>query len=123
LLAKQLTEWVIWDALTSPIGVELPDGSFANLVSKNTPLPVNVHHTVEMPEAGRLKLKFFQGNDLIDEVTVKDGAPGLPRPRKVEIGVHLHADGTISYSARDRDLGITLSLEEDTTEPVLVELT
>ncbi|HEY9777985.1 MAG TPA: Hsp70 family protein [Planktothrix sp.] len=122
LLTKQLLEWVVWDTLTIPIGVEAANGQFKTLISKDTPLPVIVHHSVEMPESGRLKLKFVQGNDVIDEIVIKDASAGLPRPRKVEAAIHVHHDGTVSYSARDLELGVNLSVDVDAEEPVLVEL-
>jgi molecular chaperone DnaK (HSP70) len=122
VLTKQLLEWIVWDTLTVPIGMETADGQFKMLVSKDTPVPIVVHYSVEMPESGRLKLKFIQGNEVIDEIVIKDASAGLPRPRKIEAAVHVLADGTVSYSARDLDLGVNLSVDLDAEEPVLVEL-
>jgi len=116
LITYGLHNMVVWDVLSSPIGVEREDGSFKEIVARNTPLPVRAFH--QAPVMGATALAHFvQGdshrasdNASLAEVTVNNCPPAKEGALAVEIGVLVSGDGLVDFTARHCELMSSLPI-------------
>ncbi len=116
LITYGLHNMVVWDVLASPIGVEREDGSFKEIVARNTPLPVRAFHQVPVMGATALA-HFVQGdshrasdNASLAEVTVNNCPPAREGALAVEIGVLVSGDGLVDFTARHCELMSSLPI-------------
>jgi molecular chaperone DnaK len=114
LLVNELRDYVVWDALTVPIAVQLPDGSCKTIIRRGTPLPITGYYQVDSID-GTINLNVLQGdsekadeNALLAELTINNCPPTVAVNAKVEVTFHVRADGTIEYSAQHIGLGVNL---------------
>ena len=125
LLVRELKDWVVWDALASPVYVAQGE-RMKCVISANSPTPLNGHITLEAGEDGKAQASIFQKvmdvgveNDLVCVAKVaaqipipvakntseSDGASG-----DITLSVMANADGTLKFSARLRSLDTSLPL-------------
>jgi molecular chaperone DnaK len=116
LVTRNAREFVVWDVLPMPIGVETPGGKCKVIVSSGTPLPITSYHRVESIDA-TVNLHVVQGHSKIAaenystaEVTVNNCPPTTTAGNKIEIGIMVRADGTLDFAARHVELQVNLPL-------------
>jgi len=114
LLVNELRDFVVWDALTLPISVQLSDGSCKTIVRRGTPLPITGYYQIDSVDA-TINLNVLQGdsekaqeNALLAELTINNCPPTGAVNDKVEVSFHVRADGTIEYSAQHIGLAVNL---------------
>jgi molecular chaperone DnaK len=108
---------VLMDVLPLSLGVELADGSFSTIISKNTPLPVkrSQKYTTDSPSDSSIKVKIYQGerkiankNFLIGEfVFDKVSMGGVPI---IEISFKVDLNSIINVTIVDRKSGSETSI-------------
>ena len=116
LITYGVRDYVLWDVLGTAIGVERPDGSFREVVAKNTPLPVRAYHQVPVQGATAMA-HILQGNShralenaSLAEVVVNNCPPAHEGEAAVEVGLIISADGRIDYTSRHCELMSTLPI-------------
>jgi molecular chaperone DnaK len=116
LLTNDLRDFVTWDVLSVPVGIELPDGKFKPLIARGTPLPVTAYHAFTSPD-GTINASVVQGesevaqeNTPLAELTINNCPPTSSQETKVEIAFCVRQDGIVHYSARHVGLGVNLTL-------------
>ena len=100
---------ILMDVLPLSLGIELADGSFSIIISKNTPLPVkrSQKYTTDSPTDSSIKVKVYQGerkiankNFLIGEFLFdKVSMGGVPI---IEISFKVDLNSIISISIIDK---------------------
>lgn len=116
VLTRNMKDLIVWDALTIPIWVELPDGSCKQIISSGTPLPITAYHRIESTTP-TVNLHVLQGhspltseNVSLAEITVNNCPPTTSADTKVEVAIMVRADGTTEFSARHVQLQVNLPL-------------
>lgn len=110
LITYGVRDFVLWDVLGTAIGVERADGSFREVVAKNTPLPVRAYHQVPV-EGATAMAHILQGNSYraaenasLAEIVVNNCPPAHEGEAAVEVGLIISADGRIDYTSRHCEL-------------------
>lgn len=116
VLTNNLRDFVTWDVLSVPVGIELPDGRFKKLISRGTPLPVTAYHTFASLD-GTINTSVAQGESEIAEentplvdLTINNCPPTSAQETKVEIAFCVRQDGIVHYSARHVGLNVNLTV-------------
>jgi len=116
LLTNDLRDFVTWDVLSVPVGIELPNGKFKTLIARGTPLPVTAYHAFASPD-GTINASVVQGeselaaeNTPLADLTINNCPPTSAHETKVEIAFCVRQDGIVHYSARHIGLGVNLTV-------------
>ncbi|PWU00928.1 MAG: hypothetical protein C5B53_03410, partial [Candidatus Melainabacteria bacterium] len=116
LLTNDLRDFVTWDVLSVPVGIQLPDGKFKPLIARGTPLPVTAYHAFASPD-GTINASVVQGeselaaeNTPLADLTINNCPPTSAQETKVEIAFCIRQDGIVHYSARHIGLGVNLTV-------------
>ena len=128
LLANDLRDFVTWDVLSVPVGIELPGGKFKKLIARGTPLPVTAYHAFASPD-GTINASVLQGesddpeqNTPQADLIINNCPPTAADETKVEIAFCVRHDGIIHYSARHIGLGVNLTVNAQSAERITHKL-
>jgi molecular chaperone DnaK len=116
LVSNDLRDYVTWDVLSVPVGIELPGGKFKKLIDRGTPLPVTAYHAFASPD-GTINACVVQGesecaqeNMALADLTINNCPPTAAQETKVEVAFCVRQDGIVHYSARHIGLGVNLTV-------------
>jgi len=117
LLVRQAKDWVVWDAIANPVLVA-QGARIQEVVATNSPLPINGHCNLSPDNEGITEAAIFQRtiereNELVQvaKARVSEQLQHTESGASVDLSVMATANGTLSLSARHKELDVNLTVE------------
>jgi molecular chaperone DnaK (HSP70) len=131
LLVRQTKNWVVWDAIADPVLVA-QGNRIQEVVAANSPLPINGHCNISPDSNGITEAAIFQreieGDAELIQVAkahITEELQSTESGATVDLSVMATPNGTLSLSARHKELDVNLTVEliSFKEEPEVIDMT